>query len=231
MAAAKLAAGFPDGDDNTMKRTKNPGRSTPAPKRGRPVGDHKAKRAELLEAAMHVIAQDGFAAASLRKVAQRAGVTTGAVTYYFANKEEMITAIAERLFDKFDEQMVDPSHDPLDIRATTEQFLTWTNASDVWHSVFQMIAHARHEPAFAAVMQRRNAQYHKRLTTVVEQAQKLGRIRDDIAANLLADQLMAMSDGWLMLFPIDPERFKPRRIKLLLDAVGTLIAPVAAPRR
>lgn len=43
--------------------------------RGRPVGDHEAKRAELLKAAISVIAQEGLAGASLRKVAQRAGCT------------------------------------------------------------------------------------------------------------------------------------------------------------
>src|SRR5689334_4432055 len=58
--------------------------------RGRPAGDREAKRADLLKAAIAVIAQDGFAGASLRKVAQRAGCTTGAVTYYFANKREMV---------------------------------------------------------------------------------------------------------------------------------------------
>lgn len=48
-----------------------------AVRRGRPVGDREAKRAELLRAAISVIAQEGFAGASLRKVAQRAGCTTG----------------------------------------------------------------------------------------------------------------------------------------------------------
>ncbi|WP_228395933.1 helix-turn-helix domain-containing protein [Streptomyces sp. RB17] len=57
----------------------------PVVRRGRPTGDHAAKRAELVNAAASVIAQEGYANASLRKVAQRAGCTTGAVTYYFAN--------------------------------------------------------------------------------------------------------------------------------------------------
>src|SRR5689334_4219474 len=69
---------------------------------GRPVGDRAAKRTELLDAAIAVIAQEGFAEASLRKVAERAGCSTGAVTYYFANREEMMAAVIESQFDVFD---------------------------------------------------------------------------------------------------------------------------------
>jgi TetR/AcrR family transcriptional regulator, transcriptional repressor of aconitase len=49
--------------------------------------DREAKSSELIEAARYVIARDGYAGASLLKVAARAGYSTGAVTYYFANKE------------------------------------------------------------------------------------------------------------------------------------------------
>src|SRR5689334_16034379 len=76
--------------------------SAHAPRRGRPVGNRLEKRGELLTAAIEVIAQEGYAGTSLRKVASHAGCTTGAVTYYFANKEEMITAAAQSLFDEFD---------------------------------------------------------------------------------------------------------------------------------
>src|SRR5271169_4609571 len=76
-------------------------------KRGRPIGDREAKSAELIEAARYVIAREGYAGASLRKVAARAGCSTGAVTYYFANKEAMVAKVAEALFDEFDEWLKD----------------------------------------------------------------------------------------------------------------------------
>ena len=46
-----------------------------AGRRGRPTGDHEAKRRELLRAATSVIAEEGLANTSLRKVARRAGCT------------------------------------------------------------------------------------------------------------------------------------------------------------
>jgi len=42
---------------------------------------------------------------------------------------------------------------------------------------------------------------------------------------MLADQISAMGDGWMMLFPIEAERFRPNRIKALLYATMALITP------
>src|ERR1700761_2106475 len=95
--------------------------------RGRPVGDHEAKRNEILQAAISVIARDGYAGASLRKVAQEAGCTTGAVTYYFEHKEAKARALAENLFDE--------DHGPRgrrgpSIKTGLKLWLDWTKAAN-----------------------------------------------------------------------------------------------------
>lgn len=195
-------------------------------RRGRPVGDREAKRAELLAAAISVIAQEGYAGASMRKVAKQAGCTTGAVTYYFANKEEMVFAVAQSLFDQFD-TMLDSDNESIDVRAIIQKWLDWTslNETDTWLAMFQLLAHARHEPAFASVIQQRYVRFRHGLAAIVKKGQAQGVIRNDISADLLADQLSAMSDGWMMMLPIEPERFEPGRAKALLDALITLIEP------
>ncbi|MGN6310150.1 MAG: TetR/AcrR family transcriptional regulator [Xanthobacteraceae bacterium] len=197
-----------------------------AVRRGRPVGDREAKRAELLKAAISVIAQEGFAGASLRKVAQRAGCTTGAVTYYFANKEEMVIAVAESLFDQFDALLGKGQH-RTDVRVGLQRWLDWINSHDPepWQAAFQLLAHARHEPAFAAVYRRRYARYRDALTTILARGQERGAIRRDIPADLLADQLSAMGDGWMLMFPVEPKRFQPARMQALLDATIAMISP------
>ena len=193
---------------------------------GRPVGDRAAKRTELLDAATAVIARDGFAGASLRNVAEQAGCSTGAVTYYFANKEEMMAAVIESQFDVFDE-MLKGSEDKVDIRAGLKRWLDSLSSNDPgeWIAGFQLLAHARHEPKLAAVYQRRYTKYRDVLASMLAKGQRQGSIRKDIPADLLADQISAMGDGWMMLFPIEPERFQPNRVKALLDATIALIAP------
>jgi hypothetical protein len=55
--------------------------------------------------------------------------------------------------------------------------------------------------------------------------QSQGVIRNDIAADLLADQLCAIGDGWMLNFPLEPKRFKPKRVNALLDATIVMISP------
>jgi len=192
-------------------------------RRGRPAGDHAAKRAELVKVALAMVAQDGFSGASLRKVAQRAGCTTGAVTYYFENKETMVSAIIESLWDEWDGYLAATEED---LKSGFERFLNWAKAdeSDPWLAGFQLIAHARLDPAFAAIYQRRYAHYRHTLATMLAKEQRRGNIRSDIPADLLADQLCAMADGWMIMFPIEPERFEVERMRALLEAMIALIS-------
>lgn len=208
--------------------TDNQTKAKPA-KRGRPVGDREAKRKELLSAAISVIASEGYAGASMRKVAKKAGHTTGAVTYYFANKEEMVAAVADNLWDQFDATL-EVDHEAVDVRTIIQQWMDWTRSedSDTWLAVFQLLAHARHEPVFASVIRERYTKFRQALAVVLARGQEQGVVRDDIRADLLADQLSAISDGWLMLLPIEPERFTPDRSEALLDAAITLISPASA---
>ncbi|MEV0084019.1 TetR/AcrR family transcriptional regulator [Saccharopolyspora sp. NPDC050642] len=201
------------------------GGTEPVVQRGRPTGDHAAKRAELLKAATSVIAQEGYANASLRKVARRAGCTTGAVTYYFANKEELVTALAESRFDTYD-AMLEAVREQTDIKALFQRWLDLTTGDpEFWPVMSQLLAHARYEPALSAVIEQRYARYRAVHATILEAGQERGTVRDDIPADLLADQLAAMGDGWMMMFPFEPERFTPSRVRALVDAALTLIAP------
>ncbi len=197
-------------------------------KRGRPIGDREAKSAELIEAARYVIAREGYAGASLRKVAARAGCSTGAVTYYFANKEAMVATVAEALFDEFDGWLSDqPSS--IDMRAIFDRMIDWTASrrGDAWLVALQRLVRAASDHPIAAVFQKRYAQFRRKLAKLLESGQAQGVIRADIAADLLADQVSAMGDGWAMMFPVEPERFGRGRIHDLVNAAIVMLTPPA----
>jgi AcrR family transcriptional regulator len=54
------------------------------------VVDHERRRAGFVAASWDVIAQGGLNAATLRQVAAAAGVTTGALTHYFSDREALL---------------------------------------------------------------------------------------------------------------------------------------------
>lgn len=60
-----------------------------------PTHRGEARRGQLLEAALRVIARGGVGAATHRAVATEAGVPLGSTTYYFASREEMVAQALE----------------------------------------------------------------------------------------------------------------------------------------
>jgi TetR/AcrR family transcriptional regulator len=66
----------------------------------KPDGDvDLAVRERLLEAAVDAFAAFGFEGASLRQIAQKAGVAFQLITYYFGSKEDLWIASVDYLFD------------------------------------------------------------------------------------------------------------------------------------
>ncbi|MCA0155288.1 TetR/AcrR family transcriptional regulator [Tsukamurella sp. M9C] len=198
-----------------------------AARRGRPPGDHAERRAELLRAATSIIAADGYGACSLRKVADAAGCTTGAVTYYFTNKSELIAALAEQRFDTY-ESLVHPDEERAGVRSMLERWLAMTVGDrEQWPVMSQLVSSARQEPALAHIFQRRYARFRAKLADTISEGQRRGTIRTDIRADILAENITGMGDGWAMLAPVEPDRFTPARVDELLDAVETLLRPAA----
>lgn len=54
------------------------------------IVDHDRRRAELAEVAFHAFAETGYAATSMRALAERAGVSTGTLYHYFPDKSAIL---------------------------------------------------------------------------------------------------------------------------------------------
>lgn len=63
------------------------------------------KRKAILKAGMDVIAEDGFHAAKIAKIAERAGVAIGSIYRYYPNKESIIVVILDQLWEKLAREM------------------------------------------------------------------------------------------------------------------------------
>ncbi|MEV6218189.1 TetR/AcrR family transcriptional regulator [Nocardia sp. NPDC051833] len=192
--------------------------------RGRPPGDHASKRAKLLEAAATVIAAEGYAKATMRRVAEHAGYTTGAVTYYFANKEDMVLALVTGRFDRYD-AMLEAIRDTTDVRELLAQWFQLGRGAKFWPLMPELLTSARSEPRIAELIAGRYAKFRADYAAVLATAQARGLVRDDIPPDVLSDQLSAMGDGWALLYPIEPDRFTSAQASALIDATLTLISP------
>jgi len=59
--------------------------------------DHNKRRKDIIDNSFQLFAELGYAGLSMRKMAKHMGMTTGMLYHYFANKEELFTAL---LMDK-----------------------------------------------------------------------------------------------------------------------------------
>lgn len=57
-----------------------------------------ARRAQIVAAAIDVIAEIGWAQTSIRKIADRVGVAMSAVLYHFGTKDNLVEAIIEEMY-------------------------------------------------------------------------------------------------------------------------------------
>jgi TetR/AcrR family transcriptional regulator len=63
-----------------------------------PPADAASRRAQILDAALHVMAEHGFRGASIKRIAERAGLKSPALIYwYFKDKQAVFDAMLEQM--------------------------------------------------------------------------------------------------------------------------------------
>ncbi|MCW2995785.1 MAG: TetR family transcriptional regulator [Conexibacter sp.] len=106
-----------------------PPTATRAPTRGRRDPRGELRRAELLEAAIHLIGDQGLDAVTHRAVAAAAGVPAASTSYYFRSKDELIDealrTLAEREIERLRERRVALGAGAADLEATTAALTDW----------------------------------------------------------------------------------------------------------
>jgi AcrR family transcriptional regulator len=77
----------------------------------------EGRREALLRAANELVAEEGFAAATLRNVAARAGCTTGSVTHHFAGRQELLVAMLRAAHEAAGRRMLEQAQQEEEPRA------------------------------------------------------------------------------------------------------------------
>lgn len=121
------------------------------------IASHRRKQArprELLDAALAVFIEKGFAAARPEEIALRAGVSKGTLYLYFRSKEAMLAALVEQ---RFSSRIAPPADIPEDDAAATRDLIRGAITS--WHcalvqgdagGIFKLVfAEARAFPSLA----------------------------------------------------------------------------------
>jgi AcrR family transcriptional regulator len=93
------------------------------------IVDHDAQRAQLADACLEVFARDGYTAASMRRLASAAGVSTGTLYHYFPDKQAIFSFLFEHLTTRDELAIRAVLPEGADLRQRVRAVVRWVAAN------------------------------------------------------------------------------------------------------
>jgi AcrR family transcriptional regulator len=186
------------------------------------VVDHEERRAELAAAVWRLASREGLEAVTVRRVADEAGWSTGAVVHYFSDKEELLLFAFRTVADRVGRRLAaaeERTDEPLELaRAWLVQGLPLDAERQaevrVWFA-FLGLALARPELARAGRLTYRA--WRRRVADLLEEAQRRGQVRADVDCAAAAAALVAVVDGLAVQATFEPRALSGRHQAELVD--------------
>jgi AcrR family transcriptional regulator len=197
-----------------------------APKRRNRV--HRATSEELVQAAIKVIAREGVAAATTRKIAQEAGVPLGTVHYWFSDKNDLFEDVIREVVDRLEKAVAGRDLAPTGTSADVSSGLraAWAQIAEddpgAQLGMYELTALAVRTPAMRGLARMQYASYRGLVARALEQAAPgLGDRREA----LLAELISATFDGLCLAWLADPEGTHPLDVlDLLAELLGHMLS-------
>lgn len=174
------------------------------------IVDHDERRRDIVAAVVRIITRDGIERCTLRTIAREAGTSLGVLAHYFADKDDILTTALglshERIYARIEAKLEGVSgleavrefvldNLPLDDERLMETQLEIT----YW-------ARALSDPGVHAVQRREATSLRAMLLAVVGQAMAAGEIGSGLAAEEIAERLLALINGLSLHAVLYPER-------------------------
>ena len=160
-----------------------------------------AKREEILEAALAVVASHGYRKASVREIADAAGLSAAGLLHYFGTKEELFVAILQAR-DERDTAV----YGDADLVEGFLEVVRHTASGPGLVQLYSQLAAEAGDPEHPA-----NAYFRDRTARVegasldsLVAAQAAGEIRDDLDPAWIIRSLHALADGLQSAWMLDP---------------------------
>ena len=189
----------------------------------------EARKQEIVRAALETIAEHGIEGATVSRIAKGAGITSAALYSHFENRQAILFAALDVVYDQvFDSFQASTSDDPVErIRQIFEKHADKVRDQDPTshaHLFLEFVASAPEEGLRDAIREKEfaTASY---LASIVEEAQQRERLPQDIDPELVA-WLIA---GWAWTGDVASsmgfngiwyERVSPRLIEFILGSLA-----------
>lgn len=181
------------------------------------------KREEILEAALAVVASHGYRKASVREIAEAAGLSPAGLLHYFGTKEELFVAIL-RARDERDELAYTGEDSAAAFLAVVAHNASVPGLVQLYSQLAAEAGDPEH-PAHA-YFRERTERVESMTRAQVAADQQAGLLRDDVDAAWIVRMLHAVADGLQNAWMLDPTIDMAAEIEQLL----VLLRPQSSAR-
>lgn len=187
------------------------------------IVDHEERRAELAAAVWSIASREGLEAVTVRRVAEEAGWSTGALVHYFEAKEELLLFAFRTVADRVGRRLAraeERTREPLElVRAQLVEGLPLDSERRaevrVW---FAFLGLALNRPALARAQRVTYRAWRDRIAGRLRDAQERGDLRTDVDCAAEAAALVALVDGLAIQATFEPRAVSAQRQVELMDA-------------
>lgn len=193
------------------------------------------RRVQLVDAALAIATAEGVPAVTVRRVAERAGVALGVVHYCFADKDELIVALASRIVDDLAEaaSAAIVFDDEADLPTTLASAVaglwdTIEHSRDAQLLTYEITTFALRTPGLAGVAKRQYEVSHAAVQALLGAAAETAQARWTRPVAELAGEVLAVVDGVTLRWLVDGDGAAARG---RLGALATQLAAHWKPIR
>jgi len=187
------------------------------------------KRGEILAAAVRVLARDGIAETTTRKIALEAGVNQAMLRYYFGSKDELLFAVLQEMMRQTREIAQAAASTQGDIRAAIAESLKafWKHveaAPELQVMQYELTLYALRTPDAAWLAKQQYEGYRAVVEALLQEAFAAAQQTAALPFAALARFIIAGLDGLILQFisDRDPERAR-KDLDHLIAATSALV--------
>jgi AcrR family transcriptional regulator len=167
-------------------------------------------RRNVLRAAQDVFGRRGYHQATLRDIAEEAGVSKGAVYYNFASKEELFLALLDARMDERLREIravyTDSGAKPAAADRAARDYIENLKRNREWITLFfEFVAHAARDDRFGTQFAARFKRFWAELADIVERRAREQGVALPLPAEQLAVAIDVLGIGFMIPQIIDPD--------------------------
>ena len=191
--------------------------------------DHEERRRAIVTAASRLIGARGIDSTNMRDLAREAGYTNGALSHYFAGKDEILRAAFEHVFEATNERVrrsIGRRRGLDALRRLAREIMPQTEETRLEAKVaVSLWQRALNDPQLAASNNQQLVAWRSEIVRYLAQAREDNEIVD-VDENVLANLLMTTMVGMQVTGVLDAEAATPAQQDAMIEQI---LSGVRAP--